>query len=85
MAGIGTAPSHSGTHSKIFWTWLQSKKVSRRVNFRMPHRVRLVTIPSTEDKFAVDGLVELGLNLVLARVDPNREPSGQLWPKVFPQ
>jgi hypothetical protein len=22
IAGIGTAPSHSGTHNKIFWTWL---------------------------------------------------------------
>jgi hypothetical protein len=39
IAGIGTAPSHSGTHNKIFWTWLQSRKVSRRVNFRIPHSV----------------------------------------------
>ena len=46
IAGIGTAPSHSGTHNKIIWTWLQSNKVSRRVNFRMPHRVSW-TIPTT--------------------------------------
>jgi len=45
IAGIGTAPPHSRTHNKIFWTWLNSRKVSRRVNFGF-HIVSL-TIPMT--------------------------------------
>jgi hypothetical protein len=39
IAGIGTAPPHSRTHNKILWTWLNSRKVSRRVNFRIPHSI----------------------------------------------
>jgi len=39
IAGIGTAPPNSRTHNKIFWTWLNSRKVSRRVNFRIPHSI----------------------------------------------
>ncbi len=38
MAGVGTVPSHSGTQSKMFCTWFQSKKQSRRVNLRILQR-----------------------------------------------
>jgi hypothetical protein len=60
IAGIGRAPSHLGTHNKIFWTWLSSKKVSRRVNFRMPHRVSW-TIPIT-------GLIDCG-DMIYDKID----------------
>ena len=44
MAGIGITPSHSGTHKRMFWTWFQSRNVSRKVNLRIPHKVSW-TIP----------------------------------------
>ena len=39
MAGMGTLPSQSGTHIRMFCTADQSKKVSHNVNFLMPQRV----------------------------------------------
>lgn len=46
IAGGGTVPSHSGTHSRMFCTARQSIKLSRSVNLRIPQSVSC-TIPMT--------------------------------------
>ena len=46
IAGVGIVPSQSGTQSRIFCTWFQSKKESRSVNMRIPQSVSC-TMPIT--------------------------------------